>query len=225
MSEAKSAGILEPVKFQIGQIEVLAGQRAILHGIAWNQFEKILQELGEHRTSRIAYYDGTLEIRKPLPEHERAKVLISNLLVILLDELDLEWESLGSSTFKNEKMLAGIEPDDCFYIKNYAAMIGKKRLDLTIDPPPDLAIKVDLTSKTQISAYEALGVPEIWRYQQGKLLINILRNGRYIESDTSLTFADLPVVEGISQFLERSNTMPMSAVRREFRQWLKQLST
>jgi Uma2 family endonuclease len=224
MSEGKSTVILEPVQFQIGQIEVLAGQRAILHRIAWNQFEKILEELGEQRASRIAYYDGTLEIRMPLPEHERAKVLISNLLVILLDELDLEWESLGSSTFKNEKMLAGIEPDDCFYIKNYAAMIGKKRLDLAIDPPPDLAIEVDLTSKTQISAYEALGVPEIWRYQQGKLLINILRNGKYIESETSLTFANLPVIEGISQFLERSNDIPISAVRREFRQWLKQLS-
>ncbi len=224
MSEGQSSVIFKPVQFQIGQIEVLAGQRAILHRIAWNQFEKILEELGEHRSSRIAYYDGTLEIRMPLSEHERAKVLISNLLVILLDELDLEWESLGSSTFKNEKMLVGIEPDDCFYIKNYAAMIGKKRLDLTIDPPPDLAIEVDLTSKTQISAYEVLGVPEIWRYQQGKLLINILRNGRYIESDQSLAFADLPVIEGISQFLERSNDIPMSAVRREFRQWLKQLS-
>jgi|JI8StandDraft_2_1071088.scaffolds.fasta_scaffold12663_2 Uma2 family endonuclease len=224
MSEAKSSVILEPVQFQIGQIEVLAGQRAILHRIAWNQFEKILEELGEHRGSRIAYYDGTLEIRMPLPEHERAKVIIGDLLKILLDELNLEWESLGSSTFKSIKMSAGIEPDDCFYIKNYAAMIGKKRLDLMIDPPPDLAIEIDLTSKTQISAYEALGVPEIWRYQQGKLLINILQNGRYIESETSLAFTDLPVIEGISQFLERSNDIPMSAVRREFRQWLKQLS-
>ena len=224
MSKAKSAVILEPVQFQIGQIEILAGQRAILHRIDWNQFEKILEELGEHRASRIAYYDGTLEIRMPLPEHERAKVLISNLLVILLDELNLEWESLGSSTFKNIKMSAGIEPDDCFYIKNYAAMIGKKRLDLAIDPPPDIAIEVDLTSNTQISAYQALGVPEIWRYQQGKLLIYTLRNGKYSESDTSLAFANLPVIEGISQFLERSNDIPISAVRREFRQWLKQLS-
>jgi Uma2 family endonuclease len=224
MSESKSAVILEPVQFQIGQIEVLAGQRAILHRIVWNQFEKILEELGEHRGSRIAYYDGTLEIRMPLPEHERAKVIIGDLLKILLDELNLEWESLGSSTFKSIKMSAGIEPDDCFYIKNYAAMIGKKRLDLTIDPPPDLAIEVDLTSKTQISAYEALGVPEIWRYQQGKLLINILQNGRYIESGTSLAFADLPIIEVISQFLERSNVLPISAVRREFRQWLKQAS-
>ncbi len=224
MSKAKSAVILEPVQFQIGQIEILAGQRAILHRIAWNQFEKILEELGEHRASRIAYYDGTLEIRMPLPEHERAKVIIGDLLKILLDELNLEWESLGSSTFKSIKMSVGIEPDDCFYIKNYAAMIGKKRLDLEIDPPPDIAIEVDLTSNTQISAYQALGVPEIWRYQQGKLLIYILRNGKYSESDTSLAFANLPVIEGISQFLERSNDIPISAVRREFRQWLKQLS-
>jgi Uma2 family endonuclease len=140
----------------LNRIEIPAGQRIYLHDIDWQEFEQILLELGEQRATRIAYFDGELEIRMPLPEHERAKVLIGDLLKILLEELDLSWESLGSSTFKKESMKAGIEPDDCFYIKNCRAMIDKKRLDLAIDPPPDLAIEVDLTSPTQISAYEAL---------------------------------------------------------------------
>ncbi len=210
------------VQVQIGQIEVLLGQRAVLHRIAWQEFEGILEELGEHRSTRIAYYDGTLEIRMPLPEHERAKVIIGDLLKILLDELGLEWESLGSSTFKKQSMKAGIEPDDCFYIKNYAAMIGKKRLDLNVDPPPDLVIEVDLTSDTQMSAYEALGVHEIWRFKQGKLIIATWQNGKYIESEVSLNFPNLPISKGISLFLGRSNEIPISAVRREFRQWLKE---
>lgn len=206
---------------RIAQIETLQGQTTVLHDIDWQQFEAILEDLGDNRASRIAYFDGVLEIRMPLPEHERAKVIISNLLVILLEELDWEWESLGSSTFKTKSMKAGIEPDDCFYIKNYAAMIGKKRLDMSIDPPPDIAIEVDLTSNTQISAYEALAVAEIWRYANGKLSIRLLHEGKYVESLVSLSFPDFPVIDGISQFLERDSELSISSLRREFRQWVR----
>ena len=206
---------------RIAQIETLQGQTTVLHDIDWQQFEAILEDLGDNRASRIAYFDGVLEIRMPLPEHERTKVIISNLLVILLEELDWEWESLGSSTFKTKSMKAGIEPDDCFYIKNYAAMIGKKRLDMSIDPPPDIAIEVDLTSNTQISAYEALAVAEIWRYANGKLSIRLLRGGKYVESLVSLSFPDFPVIDGISQFLERGAELSISSLRREFRQWVR----
>ncbi|MCA6581767.1 MAG: Uma2 family endonuclease [Pseudanabaena sp.] len=206
---------------RIAQIETLQGQTTILHDIDWQQFEAILEDLGENRASRIAYFDGVLEIRMPLPEHERTKVIISNLLVILLEELDWEWESLGSSTFKTKSMKAGIEPDDCFYIKNYVAMIGKKRLDMSIDPSPDIAIEVDLTSNTQISAYEALAVAEIWRYANGKLSIRLLREGKYVESLVSLSFPDFPVIDGISQFLERGAELSISSLRREFRQWVR----
>jgi Uma2 family endonuclease len=92
----------------LNRIEIPAGQRIYLHDLDWREFEQILVELGDKRATRIAYFDGDLEIRMPLPEHERTKVLISNLLVVLMEELDLPWESLGSSTFKKESMNAGI---------------------------------------------------------------------------------------------------------------------
>lgn len=213
-----------PVKIAIAQIQLDQGQRVTLENINWQEFEDILEDLGEHRHSLIAYYKGVLEIRMPLAGHERIKVLIGDLLKIILDELGLEWESLGSTTFKSKKMQAGIEPDDCFYIQNYQAMIGKQRLDLDVDPVPDLAIEVDLTSVTQISAYESLAVPEIWRYEKGKLEISVLEDGKYLNSSVSKAFPSVPVIEGISLFLEKSKDMPMSALRREFRQWLQTLS-
>ena len=114
-----------PVKIAIAQIQINPGQRVTLDNISWSEFEAILEELGEHRHFHITYYQGVLEFRMPLPGHERAKVLISHLLVVLLDALELEWESLGSTTFKRQTMQAGIEPDDCFYIRNYAAVIGR----------------------------------------------------------------------------------------------------
>ncbi|MEE3718778.1 hypothetical protein V2H45_18710 [Tumidithrix elongata RA019] len=81
---------------------------------------------------------------------------------------------------------------------------------------------MDLTSNTQVSAYETLGVPEIWRLKEGKLEINLLNQGKYVSASTSLSFPSIPAVEGISLFLENSMNMPMSAVRREFRQWVLQ---
>lgn len=210
-----------PVQISISQIRLLAGQRISLADIDWRSFEKILAELGEHRSARIAYHQGVLDLRMPLPEHERIKVLIGDLLKIILDELNLEWESLGSSTFKNQNMKAGIEPDDCFYIQNYAAILGKNRLDLSIDPVPDLAIEVDLTSSTQLNAYEALGVSEIWRYKDGRLAINLFQGGKYIQSATSRALPTVPAVELISLFLARSIDLPMSTVRREFRLYLR----
>ena len=210
-----------PVKIAIAQIQLQEGQRVILDGVSWQEFENILEDLGEHRHSHVAYYKGVLELRMPLPQHERNKMLISHLLVVLLNELDLDWESLGSTTFKNRKMQAGLEPDDCFYIQNYRAVIGMKRIDLEVDPVPDLAIEIDLTSQTQMSAYEALGIAEIWRIRNDKLEINLFQNGKYVSSAISLAFPSIPVIEGISLFLERSDNLPMSALCREFRAWLK----
>ncbi len=211
------------VTLQVRQIEVLPGQRAILHDLNWPQFEAILDELGEKRATRVAYFAGTLEIRMPLPEHERAIVLIGDLLKILLDALDLEWESLGSTTFKNSAMLAGIEPDDCFYIQNCRAIIGIKRFDPAQNPPQDLAIEVDLTTQTQVSAYQALQIPEIWRYEDGKLAISVLRDGNYIDTAQSQNFPNIPVIEIISEFLAMNATEPMSAIRRSFQQRVKAL--
>jgi Uma2 family endonuclease len=213
------------VTLQLRQISVPPGHRLLLHDVSWLEFEAILEELGEHRASRIAYSQGTLEIRMPLPEHEKAKVIIGYLVNILFEELEIDFEPFGSTTFKRKSMLEGIEPDECFYIQNYALMIDKKRIDLTIDPPPDLAIEVDLTSKTQLEAYEALGVPEIWRYENNKLQINVLENGKYVESAISPTFPNLPIIEAISQYCEQSQTVGTSKTLRLFRKWVREQIT
>ena len=209
------------VTLQLRQIIVPPGHRVLLDDVNWQEFEAILEELGEHRGSRIAYSQGTLEIRMPLPEHEFNKEIIGDMVKILLEELEMDRECFGSTTFKRKSMLQGIEPDECFYIQNYALMIGKKRSDLTVDPPPDLAIEVDLNSKTQLDACEALGVPEIWRYENKKLLINVLEDGKYVESEISPTFPNLPIIAAISQYCEESQTAGTSQTLRLFRQWVK----
>ncbi len=118
-------------------------------------------------------------------------------------------------------MAAGIEPDDCFYIQNYRAMIGKER-DLSVDPPPDLAIEIDVTSKTKVSAYQALKVPEIWRYIQGKLEINLLQGDEYVKSETSLVFPNIAVIEEIPRFVAMGRTTGTTLALRAFRKWVRE---
>jgi len=210
------------VTLQLSQLIVPPGQRIILTDVNWSKFEDILQELGEKRAKRVAYSQNKLEIRMPLPEHEFDKEIIGDMVKILLEELEIDRECYGSTTFKRQDMAAGIEPDNCFYIQNYRLMIGKRRLDLTVDPPPDLAIEVDVTSKTQLSAYEALGVPELWQFSKRSLKINVLQAGEYVESSLSPTFPNFPITEGVNQFVQMSLTEGSSAALRAFRKWVRE---
>ena len=206
---------------RISQIETLAGQSTVLHEIDWQQFESILQDLGEKRRSRIAYLNGVLEIVMPLPEHEKIKVLVGDFVKALLETMEIDFEGFGSTTFKRIDKLAGLEPDDCFYIQNNVAMRGIRKLDMTIDPPPDLAIEVDVTSKTKFDVYRVLGVPELWLYDQS-LKIYILRDGEYVESQLSPVFGDIPIHDVIPQFLEMSLSQGRSAAMKAFRLWMQE---
>lgn len=208
-----------PVTTPIHQIQIEPGSVVIIPNINWQEFEQILEELGEKRSTRLAYSKGTLEIISPLPQHERAIVVISDLVKTLLRKQKRPWESLRSTTFKRQG-IAGIEPDDCFYIQNYRAVIGKDRLDLTSDPPPDLAIESDLTSKTETDAYTAIKVPELWVYGAGKLVINLLQNDEYVESIVSPTFPDLPITDIIPRMVDRAKEVGIFQTLLEFEAWL-----
>jgi Uma2 family endonuclease len=207
---------------ELKRIHLPPGQRVLLQDVTWQELETIIEELGEHRAARIAYDRGILEIMAPLPEHEDDKEIISDLVKVVLEELDIEFRCLGSTTFKNQFMAQGIEPDQCFYITNEALIRGKKRLDLTVDPPPDLALEIDITSRTHPDIYQALKVPELWRFEKGILKINLLEDGNYVESDSSFNFPHLPLIEVIPQYLERSKTAGRNATIKAFGSWLKQ---
>ncbi|HIK40263.1 MAG TPA: Uma2 family endonuclease [Thermoleptolyngbya sp. M55_K2018_002] len=159
--------------------------------LSWEEFERLLEELGEQRAARIAYSYGTLEIMVPLPEHERPTELISDLVKRLLNTTGQDYEPFGSTTFKREGT-AGVEPDACFYIQHAPQMRGRRRLQPG-DPPPDLALEIDGTSAMTLAAYEAIAVPELWVYANGNLTFYILHDGHYVESDYSPTFPELPV--------------------------------
>ena len=200
-------------------------RNVVLKNIGWQEFEDILIEMGDSRSSRIAYDRGTLEIIMPLQEHEYFKEIISDLVKDLAEELDMDYECLGSTTWKRKDLLAGVEPDNCFYIQNEPLIRGNLNINLSQDPPPDLALEIDMTSKSlnRQVIYARLGVPEIWRYDEGILTIYHLENGEYIESEKSLAFPDFPIKE-IPAFVKENLNVGRRAIRKLFRDRIKNLS-
>ena len=206
---------------ELQQVIVKPGQQMLLKDISWQQLENILEELGEKRAARISYSNGWLELMVPLPEHEKDKEIIGDLVKILLEELEIDFEPLGSTTLKDELMKQAVEPDACFYIKNYAAVIGKKHIDLNIIHPPDLAIEIDITSRTYFDNYEILGVPELWRYTQNGLQINLLEQGKYIEANFSPNFPNIPIIELVNEYVQQTLNVGRSQAIRAFKSWIK----
>jgi Uma2 family endonuclease len=213
---------IRPTVFELKQLIVPPGNKVRLQNVSWEMYESILEELGEGYAIRLTYYKETLEIRMPLPKHEKAKSLIGDFVKLMLEELNIDCDVLGSTTFKSKEMLSGLEPDDCFYIQNEAAVRGKDRLDLMVDPPPDLAIEIDNSSQTSLNCYEALRVPELWRYDGQVLKIYLLQEGKYIESNTSPNFPEFPIIDIIPQYVDRSKTEGRSPTIRAFRAWVRE---
>jgi len=200
----------------------LAEQRTVLHNISWPTFEALLQETGEDRGSRFAYDCGTLEIMTPLYEHENPKIQFDRFILVLAEELGIEIKSAGSTTLKRKIANRGIEPDNCYYIQNEPAVRGKQKLDLETDPPPDLAIEIDLSSScvNKLGIYSALGVPELWRYNGRVLKFYQLAEGEYVECEFSPAFPIVSVTE-MSRFIEQSKASGEIALLKSFRAWVR----
>ena len=203
--------ITTPIK----AIALSPGSHLLIPNVTWEQYEDLLAELGEERRiPRINYCNGTLELMSPA--HERPHRIIGYIVTAILDAQRREWEDFGSTTFKKLKQ-AGLEPDTCFYIQNAERVRDLQRMDMTQDPPPDLAIEADVTSKTTLEAYAVLQVPEVWIYDNGKLKIHLLQNGEYQESAISPTFPDVAIAEIIPQLVQQAFQQGTSTMLRNLR--------
>ena len=199
-----------------------AEQRTVLQNISWETFEALLTETGEDRGSRFAYECGTLEIMTPLFEHENPKIQFDRFIFALVEELEIDIKSAGSTTLKRQIAKRGIEPDNCYYIQSEPIVRGRQTLDLETDPPPDLAIEIDITcsSVNKLAIYSALAVPELWRYNGRDLKFYQFVEGQYVEREFSIAFPTVSVSE-ISRFIEQSKTVGEIALLKSFRAWLR----
>jgi Uma2 family endonuclease len=158
-----TSAILAPIH----QIEITPGSAICIGGIDWHEYLNILQQLGEDRTTRIAYHHRTLEIRMPGQLHESVNRLLAAIVMTLAEEFGYEFNNLGSMTIDRPALAKAIEPDSCFYIQNAQIGQGITPNITENDLPPDLAIEVDIASRSdhKFIIYRAIGIPEIWIYQ------------------------------------------------------------
>ena len=198
------------------------GGRLTLCEIGWDEYEQLLDQVGEGCHLRISYDNGRLEIITPSSKHEKYKNLLHDLVLILSDELDQEILSYGSTTWKLKPKGKGAEGDDCFYIQ-HASQIGEKdQLDLGSDPPPDLVIEIDLThdSSRKFAIYPALGVPEIWLYDGSRFSVWQLADQAYAPASFSLAFPFLTAGH-LAEFAANSQSQGRKQARHAFRDWLR----
>ena len=179
----------------------------ILHGVSWQTFQQLLVDRGERCGVLLAYDRGTVELRMPSQEHEWVKTTLTQVVEAVAFARDLHYRSLGSTTFGREDLARGFEPDACFYLDHADAIMPDRPLDLTVDPPPDLVIEVDITrsSLNKLSIYAALGVPEVWRYTAGEVEIRRLIADAYVVTDTSQV---LPGINAsmVTRFIKEART-------------------
>ena len=203
-----------------------AGAVLRIDDVSWEEYESLLGDLGDDYAVRIFYDQGRMEIMTPASTHEKPKSVLHTLVTALRDELDIDIESLGSTTFKAQMKARGAEPDDCFYIQNAALVIGKADVDIEHDPPPDLVIEIDRTSASldKFSIYASLGVPEIWRVVANCVEIHLLENDFYMESPTSRAFTFL-TARALSGFLMKGLTDGERKAAAGFRAWVSDHQT
>ncbi|MDX2243639.1 MAG: Uma2 family endonuclease [Leptolyngbyaceae cyanobacterium bins.302] len=204
-------------------IAALAEERVVLHNISWETFERLLTESGEKRSARFYYLEGTLEIMSPLSRHEGSNRFIESLITVIAEELNLNLRKLGSLTMKRRDQQAGGEPDSCYYIQNEPQVRDKEEIDLTIDPPPDLVLEVDITnpSDRRLPIYANLGVPELWKYDGKTLQYYVLQNQAYAPVDRSSTFPWLPASIVLEFLAKRFEVGEIQAIK-QFRVWVHQ---
>lgn len=199
-----------------------SANRVLLENISWQTYESLLKDYEEQPGFRLTYDRGKLEIMTPLAPHEGSKKLIGRFVEAATEELNVEIRSLGSLTCKREDLARGLEPDQCYYIQNERVVRELDQIDLSQEPPPDLAIEIDITSSSinRLDIYAALGVPEVWLYNGSRLTILRLEGGEYKECDRSPTLPQLPSSE-VVRFLELSKTMGETSLIRLFRKWVR----
>ncbi|MEM9002292.1 MAG: Uma2 family endonuclease [Cyanobacteria bacterium P01_F01_bin.86] len=215
---------------------LIGEKRVIFYRLDWHAYQQILNALGNHRTARLHYLCGTLEITMPLEDHEFLSELIGRFIYFLVSELGQKIKTMGSTTLEREHLNRGAEPDKAYYIQNQAKVAGKT-VDLKYDPPPDLVVEVDITHSDieKLTLYAAIGVSEFWRYNGKTWSIYQLQDAdtnysseesstvakQYIEVENSPSFPFVPKAK-LYEFLEQARLDEIEA-ETDLRKWIREI--
>ena len=202
--------------------------RAAFYGVSWQEYEALLELVGDG-WPRLTYDDGALELVMPYEPHEACNWSAGRFVEAFMDESGVDYKPLASTTLRHKPVRGGLEADQSYYIQNYAN-VADHVVDLSVDPPPDLAIEIDLSRAAvkKVSIYARLGVPEIWRWRGGRLIVlervaDPAGGFTYAERDKSLALPSFPLAD-LAAELARSPHPEQAAAVRAFRKACRELA-
>ena len=200
-----------------------AEKRVLLSDISWSAFLDLARS--DRSGARFAYDHGYLEIMTLSWRHERTKKRMARMIEAAAVRANSSIVASGSTTLKIELKKRGIEPDECYYLAHAGAVRDLEELDLSVDPPPDLAVEIDISrsSLDQLAIYADMGVPEVWIYDEESLQVWLLQSdGSYRRGQQSAAFPFLPLDEFV-EFLRRQPGIEGPEGWRSYEAWLRQL--
>lgn len=186
---------------------------------AWEDYRTLCESRGDSSIPRIKYRPEEILLMSPLPKHGRDANILADVVKALLDAGDRNYEAFTPITMELPEQ-GGIEPDYCFYIDNWQAVVGRDRLQWNIDPSPDLVIEIDVTTYTNVNDYALYRVPEVWLLKQNRLAIYGLQESEYQLQATSRYFPDFDLPAIVAQCLEAARERGTGVMIRELRQRL-----
>lgn len=209
------------------QVQLPPGQCVRLSDIDWRTYSRLLKVFAERPGVRLTYDRGELEIMSPSLRHDDVSRFLSALVFALAGAFGLPLWAGGSTTLRRQLRRRGIEADECFWIgANADRVAGRDRLNLRTDPPPDLAIEVDVThsSLDRLGIYAALGVPELWRLDGDALVFYTLSpDGTYANTRASRSFPPVTPADLLGFLTQARQSRNMAAVLLQFQEWARQL--
>lgn len=196
-------------------------RRLTLRGVPWSVYAQLLALVG-NGLPRMTYDRGMLEMEMPSKRHEALKWVAGGFITAYLEEAGIDFDPAGSTTWRRETIEGGVEADESYYIQNYERVRGRE-VDLAVDPPPDLAVEIELSPPDveKASVYARLGVPEIWRWRDGRLVVLVRQDGgEYAEQPRSIAVPEFPLSELADALAGYPKVEPARAVA-DFRRRLR----
>lgn len=178
----------------MSSISATGEQRVVLSSVSWTTYLALSRE-SEQSHGRMTYDQGVLEIMSPLLSHESAKRVLGRMIERFTEYHGIDIRSSASTTFRRSDLLRGFEADESYYLENAAQIRGKDEIDLSVDPPPDLVVEIEMTrsSLNKRVLFASMGVPEVWRYDGAVLSVAALQQHAYADVTHSRVLPNFPI--------------------------------
>jgi Uma2 family endonuclease len=201
--------------------------RIVVAGVTWEDYDRFSRAIREGENCRVAF-DGTdMELMVLGPFHESLRGIVDAFIAIVARELGVDHRAVGSTTWKRKKVKRGIESDVSYYfdaakLAAYAEAFARRSNKVKDYRNPDLAIEIDISPSKidRPGIYAALQVPEIWRFANESVVIDLLApEGSYVTAESSKFLFVRP--KEVERWILMEESPGSLAWEERLRQWVR----